>query len=353
MDRAPPRRRHSGRTHLRLRAGARQRACAASRGRHGDRSSHRGQGALDRVSGEAHGHAAAGSPAAPASRRPYASHSAGGRHRSRSAAKASRPGSLRAVSEGKVHLAVGNGIASVVFDRPEARNAMTWAMYNELAAACTAIAGEASVRVATFRGAGGAFVAGTDIAQFTSFAGAEDGIAYERRMEAVIAAVEELPVPTVAVVEGAAMGGGLAIATVCDLRIARTDAVFGVPIARTVGNCLSVANTARIVAAFGAARAKRLLLLADAIAAEEALACGFLAKVVDAEALEEAVSAISRQLASNAPITMRIAKESIRRLIAAGLTDGEDLVRVAYGSQDFQSGVQAFLAKRRPAWTGR
>ena len=148
------------------------------------------------------------------------------------------------------------------------------------------------------------------------------------------------------------MGGGLLIAGACDLRIATPAGRFGVPIARTVGNCLSLANTARIVAGLGLARAKRLLLLADSLSAEEALNCGFVVEVVQPESVQDAVNAMCRQLVSHAPITMRVAKESIRRLSGA-LPEGDDLIRIAYASSDFKTGVRAFLTKQRPQWTGR
>jgi enoyl-CoA hydratase len=256
------------------------------------------------------------------------------------------------MSDGTVHCTTVDGIASVVVDRPEARNAMTWAMYDQLVAACGSIAGNPDVRVATFRGVGGAFAAGTDIREFLCFSSAEDGIAYEQRIEAVARAIENLPIPTIAVVEGAAMGGGLIIATGCDFRIATPSASFGVPIARTLGNCLSLANTARLVAVFGPARVKRLLLLADSISSEEALSCGYVLEVVQPEAIDELVSKMCRRLASHAPITMQVAKESIRRLSKFS-PPGEDLMRLAYGSEDFKAGVRAFLAKQRPQWTGR
>ena len=164
-------------------------------------------------------------------------------------------------------------IARITFDRQPARNAMTWAMYEQLGAACEKIAADREVRVAVFRGAGGkAFVAGTDIGQFRAFKSGEDGIKYEHRMAEVLTAVEQLPVPTLAVIEGWAIGGGLAIACACDLRIATPGTRFGVPIARTLGNCLSVENYALVVAAFGVSRAKRMLMLAENLTAEEAAA---------------------------------------------------------------------------------
>jgi enoyl-CoA hydratase/carnithine racemase len=171
-------------------------------------------------------------------------------------------------------------------------------------------------------------------------------------MERHLAAIEELKVPTLAVIEGWAVGGGLAIATACDLRIATPGSRFGVPIARTLGNCLSVGNIALIAAAFGLARTKRMLLLAEMLTADEALSAGFLSEIVPAEGLDARVSDLCARLAANAPITMRVTKEAIRRLLHAGIPEGDDLIVEAYGSQDFRIGVEAFVAKREPRWTG-
>jgi enoyl-CoA hydratase/carnithine racemase len=172
-------------------------------------------------------------------------------------------------------------------------------------------------------------------------------------MEAYLAAIEALPVPTLAVIEGFAIGGGLAIAAACDLRIATPGSRFGVPIARTLGNCLSIANYARLVAALGASRAKRMLLLAENLSAEEALASGFLSEIVGASDIDRRVGELTDRLAHHAPVTMRVTKEAIRRLLHAGLPDGDDLARACYASEDFRIGVEAFVEKREPQWTGR
>jgi len=245
-------------------------------------------------------------------------------------------------------------IAHVIIDRPAAHNAMTWAMYQQMADACKKIAADASVRVAVFRGAGGkAFVAGTDISQFLDFRSGEDGVEYERKIAEYVTAVETLPVPTLAVVEGWALGGGLAIATACDLRIATPGSRFGVPVARTLGNCLSVENCALIANAFGYARTKKMLLLAENLTADEALACGYLTEIVAPENLDARIAALCERLAGNAPITMRVTKEALRRALHAGLPAGEDLIRECYGSEDFRIGREAFVAKQPPRWTGR
>ena len=258
------------------------------------------------------------------------------------------------MSEGEVRYSRNGAIATVVFDRPAARNAMTWQMYEQLAEICRQLRTEEDVRVAVFRGAGGkAFIAGTDIAQFRSFTSGEDGIAYEKKMEGYVSGLEALPMPTLAVVEGFAIGGGLAIAMACDLRLATPGARFGLPIARTLGNCVSMANYARLVAALGASRAKKMLLLAEHLGAEEALAAGFLAEIVPPENLDARIAELCDRLAHHAPITMRVSKEAIRRLLGAGLPDGDDLVRACFGSEDFRTGVNAFLDKKEPQWRGR
>jgi len=258
------------------------------------------------------------------------------------------------MSDGEVRYSRDGAVATVIFDRPAARNAMTWQMYEQLGEACARMHSEPGLRVAIFRGAGGkAFIAGTDIAQFQAFRGGDDGITYEEKMERYLGAVEAVPVPTLAVIEGFAVGGGLAIAACCDLRVATPGARFGVPIARTLGNCLSIANYARLVAALGVARAKKVLLLAENISAEEALAGGFVSEIVAPADLDRRVAELADRLAHHAPITMRVTREAIRRLLHAGLPDGDDLVRACYGSADFKIGVDAFVGKREPQWTGQ
>lgn len=258
------------------------------------------------------------------------------------------------MNSGSVTLAIEGHVAKVTFDRPEARNAMTKKMYADLQRICDALASHADIRVAVFRGAGGSsFVAGSDIAIFDSFETGQDGIDYEREMEVHTQSVERLPFPTVAVIEGWAVGGGLNIAVACDIRISTPDARFGVPIARTVGNCLSMFNYFRLVEGFGVSRAKRLLLLGDFIDAAEARQAGFLSDVVAHDALDDRVLGLCDRISGNAPVTLQVSKEAVRRLLAAKLKEeGEDLIATAYGSGDFKRGVAAFKSKSKPEWYG-
>jgi enoyl-CoA hydratase/carnithine racemase len=245
-------------------------------------------------------------------------------------------------------------VAFITFNRPEARNAMTWEMYDALFACCEEVDADDDVRVLVLRGAGDkAFVAGTDIKQFLEFESGEDGVAYEERMERIVGRLEAVRKPTVAVIDGYAIGGGLAIAAVSDLRVCTPEAKFGMPIARTLGNCLSIENYARLVALLGPARTKALIFTARMFSAEEALSAGFATEVVPREEIEGRVEELCAALASHAPITLCVTKEAVRRLTLAGLPDANDLVVETYGSADFREGVEAFVEKRRPRWSGR
>ncbi len=257
------------------------------------------------------------------------------------------------MSDGAVRFAQDGKVGRITFDRPAARNAMTWEMYAQLGEICARLTAERSVRVVVFRGAGGkAFVAGTDIGGFVDFTSGEEGVSYENEMDRYLGAVEALPMPTVAVVEGYAVGGGLAIAAACDFRVATPDARFGTPIARTLGNCLSAKGYARLASALGIARAKRLLLLGEMIGAEEAKAAGFLYEVAPPDQVEAVVDDLCEKLVKNAPLTQEVSKEALRRLAYANSPPIDDLIRRIYGSQDFRRGVRAFLDKTPPEWTG-
>jgi enoyl-CoA hydratase len=247
-------------------------------------------------------------------------------------------------------------IATLTFNRPDARNAMTWEMYESLVAACDRVDGDAASRVLIVKGAGGkAFVAGTDIAQFQNFNNRDDGLKYEERLDHVLDRLERVIKPTIAQVEGVAAGGGCAIALTCDLRVATPAATFGIPIARTLGNCLSGASYSRLLDVMTPGAVKDMLFTGRLIGASEAQALGLVNRLVPAGEIEATVRALAAEIAANAPLTIRATKEMIRRLLAKRrLAAGEDadMVELCYTSADFREGVTAFLAKRKPTWSG-
>lgn len=253
--------------------------------------------------------------------------------------------------------AVEDGIGTITLNRPQARNALTFAMYERLAAICSDPAAHGAPKVLIVTGAGDrAFAAGTDIAQFRAFATPEDALAYEERIESVITAIECCPIPTIAAISGAVTGGGASIACACDLRIATPTARFGYPIARTLGNCLSMANYARLSVLLGPARVKDIVFTARLIEAEEGQRIGLYSEIIaDHAGLMARARALAETIAGHAPLTMRATKEALRRLtVAAVPVDGaDDLVVMCYGSADFREGMEAFLGKRTPHWQGR
>jgi enoyl-CoA hydratase/carnithine racemase len=259
------------------------------------------------------------------------------------------------VSQDEVLVTREGPVVTLTFSRPEARNAMTWSMYDRLYRTCEEVDGDDSVRVLVLRGAGGkAFVVGTDISQFKVFDRAEDGIAYERNLDRRMARLAAVRKPVIALIEGFAVGAGFLIATACDLRVATRDARFGAPIARTLGNCLSMAAYASLLDVFGPSRLKELIFSARLLTAEEAHAAGYVHEIVSPDQIEARVAALAHQIAEHAPITLWVTKESIRRITAGrALPDDEDLIATTYASADFREGVRAFLEKRPARWSGR
>ncbi|MBQ0924084.1 enoyl-CoA hydratase/isomerase family protein [Saccharopolyspora endophytica] len=244
-------------------------------------------------------------------------------------------------------------VLRVTFNRPAQRNAMSWTMYDGLVAAIERAETDPDIRVMVLRGAGGeAFVAGTDIAQFAEFTSGEDGVAYEQRMEEVFGRLEAATVPTVAAISGYCVGAGIALAAACDLRISTTTGRFGVPVARTLGNCLAMNTYSMLVFHLGPSRAKDMLLRARMFTAEEAHDAGFVTELCALGELDEVVNTMTSRLVQHAPLTMWASKEAVRRLRLATMPDGDDLVRTVFGSQDFRNGVRAFLDKTPHTWSG-
>lgn len=234
---------------------------------------------------------------------------------------------------------------------------MTWDMYTGLEDACERVDREEGIRVFVLRGAGGkAFASGTDISQFTTFTSREDALAYEQRLDGVLDRLERVTAATIAHVQGVATGGGCALALACDLRVCTPDARFGVPIARTLGNCLSAANYARMMDLMGLARVKDLLFSGRLIDIAEAVSIGLVTRVADVNQIDAAVRELADTLAGNAPLTIRATKEAVRRIQASrriAAHEVDDLIAACYMSEDFKEGVAAFLAKRPPRFRGR
>lgn len=252
-----------------------------------------------------------------------------------------------------VVLDIDGPIATVTLARTTARNALTWEMYDALVEACDAVP-TSGARVVIIRGSGGAFSAGTDISQFDDVRTGPEGVAYERRLAHVIERLEAVDVPTIASIDGPAVGGGCALAVACDLRIAADSARLGVPVARTLGNCLSVENLARLVDLVGQGRAVELLFTGRLVSADQALEWGLVHRVVPVSDLEAETRVLALDLAGKATSTLAATKAMLRRLRAArrpapGACD--DLIAACYASADFREGVAAFAAKRSPSFS--
>jgi enoyl-CoA hydratase len=248
---------------------------------------------------------------------------------------------------------VRDGIGRITFNRPQARNSLTFGMYQRLAEICAGAGKDGSLKVLVLTGAGDkAFASGTDINQFRAFKTPQDAIDYETRIDHVLGALEQCQVPTIAAINGVCAGGGAGIAACCDLRIGARSAKFGFPIARTLGNCLSMSNLSRLSALIGAARLKEIIFTARLIEAEEGLRLGLLNEVVDdLAALERRADELARLIASHAPLTLRSTKQALFR-VQPKIREDEDLILMCYQSRDFREGMDAFLNKRPPKWTG-
>jgi enoyl-CoA hydratase/carnithine racemase len=246
-------------------------------------------------------------------------------------------------------------VVVLTFNRPEARNAMTFEMYERLHDLCEQVDQDPEVRVLVLRGAGDkAFVSGTDIRQFLEFRTRDDALQYEGRITRVLGRLHRMTKPTVAMVQGDAVGGGMFMALACDLRLAAEHARFGAPVARTLGNCTAPLAFTLLASTIGPVRARNLLLTARLMDAAEARAVGLVDEVHSAAGLAARVQELARHLSELAPLTLAAVKEATRRVTApAALRDAEDLILSCYLSQDFQEGVRAFLEKRKANWQGR
>ena len=251
---------------------------------------------------------------------------------------------------------VDGSIGLVTLNRPDARNALTFGMYDRLAEICRDVKIGGPVKAIIVRGAGEkAFAAGTDMAQFYDFTEPQHALDYEATMDQVLRDIEMCPVPTIAAINGACTGGGAAIAAACDIRLCDRSLKFGFPIARTLGNCLSIGNLNRLAVLVGAGRVREMILTARLINAEEAKSIGLVAEVLEKpEEVHVRAAELAGQMSHHAPLTMRATKEALRRLRVDGAkADCSDLIVDCYMSQDFKEGIAAFLGKRKPDWKGK
>jgi len=248
-----------------------------------------------------------------------------------------------------------DGVGTITLNRPDVHNAMNEAMRRDLYACFAGLITDDSVRVVVVTGSGDkAFVSGTDIRQFQAFKTRQDALGYEARISRVLNRLAAVTKPTIAMIQGDAVGGGMFMALACDLRLAAEHARFGAPIARTLGNFAAPASLALLIATVGPIRAREMVITARLIAAGEAQAMGLVDQVHPAAELSARTRELAARIGQHAPLTMAAVKEATRRYIAGvAPKDLEDLILSCYLSQDFQEGVRAFLDKRKPDWQGR
>lgn len=265
---------------------------------------------------------------------------------------------LRLLDDAAPHLSVTRegGVATVAFTRPDKHNAVSYAMWLALARLMPALADDDSVDVVVLRGTpGGPFSAGADIAEFQTLRA--DPVGAQRYGEAVEAGEQALigfPKPTIALVEGFAIGGGTQLAVACDLRVCETGSRFGVTPAK-LGIVYALGSTARLVEVVGPAWARWILLTGDLVDAATALRIGLVHEVVEPGAVQDRAYDLAATMASRARISLEGGKALIGRA-AQGLLDVDDevtaLYRRSWQSAEYAEGVAAFLAKRAPDFRG-
>jgi enoyl-CoA hydratase/carnithine racemase len=253
-----------------------------------------------------------------------------------------------------VLVATDGGVCWITLNRAEKRNALTTAMIGTLRAAVERAAASTDVRVIVVRGAGAAFCAGLDLRELAAqrAAGEADTVTLEHALESL----ERCPQPTIAAVQGDAVAGGCELALHCDLRVAADTARFSMPLAR-IGLAVPVTLTWKLVETIGEAATKELLFTGDAIGAETARSLGLVNRVAPAADLEARVAELAKQIAANAPLSLRAMKASVRRLgeVRRRLerADLEELARQVRASADLQEGLAAQRERRPPRFTGR
>ena len=250
------------------------------------------------------------------------------------------------------------GIATVVLNRPRMRNAVSLAMWSEIADVTEGLAKDDSVRAIVYRGAGrDAFASGADISEFTeNRKDTQTALAYNKKTEAAYTSIRLCPKPTVAMIFGFCMGGAMALAMACDLRFAAGGSKFGIPAAR-LSIIYGLDPVHQLVDLVGPAYAKDILYSARTLDAAEALRIGFIQRLVPASELEACTYDYLRTVAENAPLSIRGTKAQVQAIFE-GVNDGHrkklsDLGIETFNSQDYAEGTRAFLEKRKPTFKGK
>jgi len=247
-------------------------------------------------------------------------------------------------------------VATVTLNKPDKMNALDLAMWRELAQAFRQLSADDSVRCIVLRGAGEkAFSAGADIEEFERERNSADkSRAYSKVTQAALAAIAECRHPTIAQIHGACVGGGLEMATMCDMRICGASSRFGVPINR-LGLVVSYEELGGLVALAGKAGTLEILLEGRVFGAEEAMRKGLVNRFVADDEVAAEVAAAARRIAHGAPLVARWHKKFVNRMLqAAPLTPQErDEAHLCFDTEDFRIGWKAFLAKERPTFVGR
>ncbi|HUL08358.1 MAG TPA: enoyl-CoA hydratase-related protein [Candidatus Acidoferrum sp.] len=246
-------------------------------------------------------------------------------------------------------------IATVLLNRPDRLNALDKAMWQRLAAIMAEVADDDTIRCAIVRGAGPAFGAGADVAEFSSERDTPaKAAAYAEIMGAALRTLCDCPVPTVAQIHGACAGAGLEIAIHCDLRIAADGSKFGAPVQR-LGITMPYPEIAALVDLVGRATTLEILLEGRLFSAREAYEKGLLSRVVPEASLEDEVNATARRLAEGAPLVHRWHKKFVRRLVDPTPLSAAEIAEsyAACATEDYRTGIAAFLAKEKPRFRGR
>ena len=242
----------------------------------------------------------------------------------------------------------------ITFNRPDARNAIIFESYDKLNGLCKEATLDSSIKAIVNTGIGNyAFSSGTDVTQYKHLKNETDPIEYEKRIETVLEIIERCPLPTVASINGVCTGMGVMIAAFCDIRIAVNDARFGFPFPLRLGSCISALNLTRLTAPIGSGRTREFIFSARFMHAEEAKEIGLISEISHTMAVMKAESeSMVRYLSQMAPLTIQATKETMHRNLVASTVDDSDLFELCFLSKNFQNGLEAFIAKEKPNWTG-